>query len=195
MATEATNFQAIKAQFPSHESLGFIRGAVISWAILLFGCLGNNWWFCLESNTTGVFRRKARRLIGTAIRAELFGGSYYVTTSGSIQDDRISDWYSVAWGSSDVMNLTTEMELQSRAKGKPKLKQQHLKRPLCASHKSCNWIRLEVLAHNFIGSSLLSSYSISRRTHSVTGCYSCSPFILPAQYYQGQLTWSSFVQH
>ena len=85
-----------------------------------------------ESNTTGMFRRKSRGIdpYGNPLR-NVWG--YYITRPGEmverppdgkrsfmslLQDSRINDRYSVARGSSEVVDLTSEIQLQSRAKRK-----------------------------------------------------------------------------
>ena len=77
-----------------------------------------------ESNTTGLFRRKARGVDPYSNQSRIVWG-YFVTTPGGLverqpdgkksflsllQDARISDQYSVAWGSSDIVDLTTEIQ-------------------------------------------------------------------------------------
>ncbi len=79
-----------------------------------------------ESNITGLFQRKARGIDPYRSQSRIVW-AYYVTTPGGLverppdgkkcflsllQDARISDRYSVAWGSSDIMDLTTEIQLQ-----------------------------------------------------------------------------------
>ncbi|KAI2495525.1 hypothetical protein MHU86_18970 [Fragilaria crotonensis] len=127
--TDETYFRAIKAQFPSLESLTFDRGVMNRAISVCGGAILDDF---TESNTTGMFRRKSRGIdpYGNPLR-NVWG--YYITRPGEmverppdgkrsfmslLQDSRINDRYSVARGSSEVVDLTSEIQLQSRAKRK-----------------------------------------------------------------------------
>ena len=85
-----------------------------------------------DSNTTGVFRRQATGICPlTNQRRHVWG--YYVTTPGVVverppdgkksflsllQDTAINDHYSVARGVPEIVDLTTEISIQSTAKRK-----------------------------------------------------------------------------
>ncbi len=101
-----------------------------------FCCVVGQWLLddFTESNTTGLFLRKARGVDPYSNQSRIVWG-YYVTAPGGLverppdgkksflpllQYARISDWYSVAWCFSDIVDLTREIQLQSRAKRKAK---------------------------------------------------------------------------
>jgi hypothetical protein len=67
--TDETYYRAIKAQFPSLDSLGFDRG-VMNRAISV--CSGGILDDFTTSNTTGIFRQK-KASIPSAMRSEWFG--------------------------------------------------------------------------------------------------------------------------
>ena len=107
--TDETYFRAIKAQFPTVESLGFDRGK-LNRAISTHG--GATLDDFTESNCSGRFRRQASGYdpFGNP-RRRIWG--YYVTTPGGqvarppngaksfvslVQDDMVGDHYSVACG-------------------------------------------------------------------------------------------------
>jgi hypothetical protein len=85
-----------------------------------------------DSNTTGLFRRQATGICPlTNQRRSIWG--YYITTPGGVverppdgkksflsllQDTAINDRYSVARGLPEIVDLTTEISLQSSAKRK-----------------------------------------------------------------------------
>jgi hypothetical protein len=85
-----------------------------------------------ESNATGIFRRKARGVDPFSNQNRIVWG-YYVTTPGGsvkrppdgkksflslLEDDTINDRYSIARGLPEVLDLTTEIQVQSKAKRK-----------------------------------------------------------------------------
>lgn len=85
-----------------------------------------------DSNTTGLFRRKAKGICPLTNENRHIWG-YYVTTPGGgverppdgkksfltlLQDTAINDRYSVARGLSNIVDLTTEINAQSKAKRK-----------------------------------------------------------------------------
>ncbi|KAI2506135.1 hypothetical protein MHU86_8270 [Fragilaria crotonensis] len=122
-------FRAINAQFPTLKALGFDRGMLNK---AISSCEGATLDDFTELNDTGRFRRSAKGL-------DIFGNpkrkiwGYYVTDPGGLverppdgkkcflsllQDAGINDRYSVARGSSEIVDLTTEIHIQSRAKRK-----------------------------------------------------------------------------
>ena len=127
--TDETYFRAMKAQFPSLESLCFDRG-VMNQAIAK--CGGGMLDDFTSSNTTGIFRRKARGIDPFDNQKRPIWG-YFVTRPGGLverppegrksflsllQDESINDRYSVTRGSAEVVDLTTKIQQQSRAKRK-----------------------------------------------------------------------------
>ena len=127
--SDETYFRAIKAQFPSLESLGFDRG-VMNRAISKGGGIMLDDF--TESNTTGLFRRQARGLCPFSNQKRNIWG-YYITTPGGLverppdgktnflsllQDESINDRYSVARGIPEIVDLTTEIAQQSTLKRK-----------------------------------------------------------------------------
>ena len=127
--TDETYFRAMKAQFPSLESLGFDRGSMNRAISVCGGGILDDF---TTSNTTGIFRRKTRGVDPFTDQIRMVWG-YFVTTPGGLverppdgkksflsllQDDKINDRYSVARGFSEVVDLTTEIHMQSNAKRK-----------------------------------------------------------------------------
>ena len=125
--TDETYFRAVKAQFPSLNLLDFNRG-VLNRAIAV--CGGGTMDDFSSSNTTGIFRRKAKGTDPFDNQKRTIWG-YYVTTPGGLvaqppdgtrsflsllQDETINDRYSVARGLSEVVDLTKEIHVKSRAK-------------------------------------------------------------------------------
>ena len=127
--TDETYFRAIKAQFPTLESLGFDRGKMNK-AISTHG--GSTMDDFTESNQTGRFRRQAYGYdpFGTPKRKVM---GYYVTAPGGVverppdgkksflsllQDQSIGDHYSVARGVPEIVDLMSEIVEQSLAKRK-----------------------------------------------------------------------------
>jgi hypothetical protein len=78
--TDETYFRAIKAQFPSLESLGFDRGGMNRAISLCGGAILDDF---TDSNTTGLFRRKARGVDPYSNQSRIVWG-YYVTTPGGL---------------------------------------------------------------------------------------------------------------
>jgi hypothetical protein len=124
--TDETYYRAIKAQFPTVESLGFDR-AKMNKAISSHG--GTALDDFTETNHTGRFRR-------LTYGSDPFGNpkrkiwGYYVTAPGGLvacppdgkrnflsllQDESISDQYSVARGLSEVIDLMKEIKVQTKA--------------------------------------------------------------------------------
>ncbi|KAI2496103.1 hypothetical protein MHU86_18380 [Fragilaria crotonensis] len=141
--SDETYFRAMKAQFPSLESLGFDRD-VMNRAISKGGGI------ILDdftvSNTTGLFRRQARGLCRFSNEKRNIWG-YYITTPGGLverppdgktnflsllQDESINDRYSVARGMPEIVDLTTQISQQStiKQKFKPNFKQRTKQRRL-----------------------------------------------------------------
>ena len=125
--TDETYFRAMKAQFPSLNSLDFNRG-VMNRAIAV--CGGGTLDDFTSSNSTGIFRRKAKGTDPYDNQKRTVWG-YYVTTPGGLvarppdgtrsflsllQDETINDRYSIARGLSEVVDLTKEIHVKSRAK-------------------------------------------------------------------------------
>lgn len=85
-----------------------------------------------DSNTTGIFRRQAKGICPlTKVKRNIWG--YYITTPGGLvqrppdgkksfltllQDEKLSEHYSVARGVTEVVDLTREIHAQSKAKRK-----------------------------------------------------------------------------
>ena len=126
--TDETYFRAMKAQFPSLNSLDFNR-CVMNRAIAVCGG-GSMDDFTSSSNTTGIFRRKAKVTDPFDNQKRTVWG-YFVTTPGGLvarppdgtrsflsllQDETINDRYSVARSLSEVVDLTKEIHVKSRAK-------------------------------------------------------------------------------
>jgi hypothetical protein len=125
--SDETIFRAIKAQFPSLEALGFNRG-IMNKAISSYEGSGLDDY--TASNRTGRFRRQAKGIdIYGNPKRNIWG--YFVTTPGGLvarppdgkrnflsllQDESISDRYSVARGLSEVIDLTNEIQVQTKAK-------------------------------------------------------------------------------
>ena len=131
--TDETYFRAIKAQFPSLESLGFDRGKMNKAISTHDGTILDDF---TESNHTGRFRRQAFGYdpFGNP-RRNVWG--YYVTAPGGIvqrppdgknnflsllQDKMIGDHYSVARGVPEIVDLSSEIAEQSSAKRKAEAK-------------------------------------------------------------------------
>jgi hypothetical protein len=127
--TDETYFRAIKAQFPSLETLGFDRSMMNK---AISSCNGTNLDDFTESNQTGRFWCQARGHdpFGNPYR-KVWG--YYVTTPGGIvkcpsdgeksflsllQDKMIGDHYSVARGVPEIVDLSSKIAEQSSAKRK-----------------------------------------------------------------------------
>jgi len=125
--SDETIFRAIKAQFPSLEALGFNRG-IMNKAISSYeGSVLDDF---TASNQTGRFRRQAYGIdIYGNPKRHIWG--YFVTTPGGLvarppdgkrnflsllQDESISDRYTVARGLSEVIDLTNEIQVQTKAK-------------------------------------------------------------------------------
>jgi hypothetical protein len=121
--TDETYFRAIKAQFPTVESLGFDRGK-LNRAISTHG--GTTLDDFTQSNNSGRFRRETSGYdpFGNP-RRRIWG--YFVTTPGGLvarppdgkrsflsllQDESISERYSVARGLSEVIDLTNKIQVQ-----------------------------------------------------------------------------------
>jgi hypothetical protein len=111
------------AQFPTVELLGFDRGNLNQAILTHKGATLDDF---TESNDSGRFRRQAS---GYNPFGNPFGKvwGYFVTTPGGLvtrppdgkrnflsllQDESISDWYSVARGLSEVINLTNKIQVQ-----------------------------------------------------------------------------------
>ena len=127
--SDETYFRAIKAQFPTLESLGFDR-TNMNRAISVHG--GSTMDDFTESNHTGRFRHQAYGYdpFGTPKRKVM---GYYVTAPGGgverppdgkksflslLQDQNIGDHYSVARGVPEIVDLMNEIAEQSLAKRK-----------------------------------------------------------------------------
>ena len=127
--TDETYFRAIKAQFPTLESLGFDRGKMNKAISSYDGTILDDF---TESNQTGRFRRQAYGYdpFGTPKRKVM---GYYVTAPGGVverppdgkksflsllQDQSIGDHYSVARGVPEIVDLMSEIVEQSLAKRK-----------------------------------------------------------------------------
>ncbi|KAI2503952.1 hypothetical protein MHU86_10518 [Fragilaria crotonensis] len=128
--SDETFHRAIKAQFPSLESLGFDRGAM-NRAISKGGGIVILDDFTV-SNTTGLFQRQARGLCPFSNQKRNIWG-YYITTPGGLverppdgktnflsllQDESINDRYSIARGMPEIVDLTTQISQQSTIKRK-----------------------------------------------------------------------------
>jgi hypothetical protein len=130
--TDETYFRAIKAQFPTLESLGFDRGMRNKAISAHDGTILDDF---TESNKTGRFRRQAkgRDPFGSPKR-KIWG--YYVTAPGGIvkcppdgkksflsllQDQCIGDHYSFC-GVPEIVDLRSEIAKQSSAKRKAEAK-------------------------------------------------------------------------
>jgi hypothetical protein len=128
--SDETFFRAIKAQFPSLETLGFNRGMMNKATLSCGGAVLDDF---TEANQTGQFQRKAQGIdIYGNPKRHIWG--YFITEPGGLverlpdggkrsflsllQDERINDRYSVARGVSEVVDLTKEIQVQSRAKGR-----------------------------------------------------------------------------
>ena len=127
--TDETYFRAIKAQFPSLDELGFDRGIMNRAISVCGGAMLDDF---TTSNTIGIFRRKARGIDPFSNQCRMIWG-YYVTTPGGLvarppdgkksflsltQDDMINDRYSVARGSPEIIDLTSEIHTRFKAKRK-----------------------------------------------------------------------------
>ena len=127
--TDETYFRAIKAQFPTLESLGFDRGKMNKAISSHDGTILDDF---TESNQTGRFRRQAKGHdpFGNP-RRNIWG--YYVTAPGGVverppdgkksflsllQDQSIGDHYSVARGVPEIVDLSSKIAEQSSAKRK-----------------------------------------------------------------------------
>jgi hypothetical protein len=127
--SDETYFRAMKAQFPTLDTVNFNR-SIMNRAISK--CGGMTMDDFSDSNTTGVFRRRANGICPlTNERRHIWG--YYITTPGGgverppdgkksfltlLQDTAINDRYSVARGQPEIVDLTTEISLQLSAKRK-----------------------------------------------------------------------------
>jgi hypothetical protein len=133
--TDETYYRAIKAQFPTAESLGFDRGKM-NRAIATQG--GTTLDDFTASNSSGRFRRQSNGYdpFGNPYR-NVWG--YYVTAPGGqverppngvksflslVQDKTIGDHYSVARGVPEVVDLTNEISEQSSMKRKAEAKEE-----------------------------------------------------------------------
>ena len=117
--TDETHFRAIKAQFPSLETIGFNRGIMNKAIATHGGCTLDDF---TESNQIGRFRRKAFGLDPFGSTRQVWG--YYVTAPGGLverppdgknsflsllQDEIIQERYSVAArGIPEVVDLSRE---------------------------------------------------------------------------------------
>ncbi|KAI2514285.1 hypothetical protein MHU86_178 [Fragilaria crotonensis] len=128
--SDETFFRAIKAQFPTLETLGFNRGMLNKAISSCGGAVLDDF---TDSNQTGRFRR-------CSFGQDPFGNpkrniwGYYITTPGGLvqrppdggkksfisllKDSTINDHYSVARGVPEVVDLTNEIAEQSTAKRK-----------------------------------------------------------------------------
>ena len=131
--TDETYFWAIKAQFPTLESLGFDRGKMNKAISTHDGTILDDF---TESNQTGRFRRQAYGYdpFGTPKRKVM---GYYVTAPGGVverppdgkksflsllQDQSIVDHYSVARSVPEIVDLSSKIAEQSSAKRKAEAK-------------------------------------------------------------------------
>jgi hypothetical protein len=80
--TDETYFRAIKAQFPSLDSLGFDRGAMNRAISVCSGGILDDF---TESNATGIFRRKARVVDPFSNQNRIVWGYYVTTPGGSVK--------------------------------------------------------------------------------------------------------------
>ena len=127
--SDETFLRAVKAQFPSLESLGFDRGAMNRAISKGGGIILDDF---TVSNTTGLFRRQARGLCPFSNQKRNIWG-YYITTPGGLverppdgktnflsllQDESINDRYSIARGMPEIVDLTTQISQQSTIKRK-----------------------------------------------------------------------------
>ena len=127
--SDETYFRALKAQFPTLDTVDFTRANMNRAISKCGGMVLDDF---SDSNTTGLFRRQATGICPlTNQRRSIWG--YYITTPGGVverppdgkksflsllQDTAINDRYSVARGLPDIVDLTTEISLQSSAKRK-----------------------------------------------------------------------------
>jgi hypothetical protein len=129
--SDETFLRAIKAQFPTLETLGFNRGMLNKAISSCGGAILDDF---TDSNQTGRFRSRSfgQDPFGNPKRS-IFG-YYIVTTQGGLvqrppdgkksflsllQDKELNDHYSVARGVTEVVDLTVEIADQSSAKRKP----------------------------------------------------------------------------
>ena len=126
--TDETYFRAIKAQFPSVDTLDFDRGLMNR---AISSCAGSTLDDFSESNVTGRFRRKAKGHDPFGNPKRTVWG-YFATMPGGLverppdgrksflsllQDATINDRYSsVARGLPEIVDLTTAIAEQSTAK-------------------------------------------------------------------------------
>ena len=127
--TDETSFQAIKAQFPTLESLGLNRSMMNK---AISACSGTTLDDFTESNQTGRFWHlaKGHDPFGNP-RRNVWG--YYVTAPGGVvecppdgkksflsllQDQSIGDHYSVARSVPEIVDLSSKIAEQSSAKRK-----------------------------------------------------------------------------
>ena len=122
-------FEQSRLSFLLLKPLGFDRGAM-NRAILI--CGGGILDDFTESNATGIFRRKARGVDPFSNHDRIVWGQYATTPGGSVkrppdgkksflsllEDDTINYRYSIARGLLEVLDLTTDIQVQSRAKRK-----------------------------------------------------------------------------
>jgi hypothetical protein len=127
--SDETYFRALKAQFPTLDTVDFTRANMNRAISKCGGMVLDDF---SDSNTTGLFRRQATGICPlTNQRRSIWG--YYITTPGGVverppdgkksflsllQDTAINDRYSVARGLPEIVDLTTEISLQSSAKRK-----------------------------------------------------------------------------
>jgi len=129
--TDETFFRAIKAQFPSLDSLDFNRGLLNK---AISKCCGPVLDDFTESNQSGRFRRQAKGLDPYGNPRRTIWG-YFITTPGGLvarpgegkrsflsllMDETINNHYSVARGVPTVVDLTTEIQEVASAKRKAK---------------------------------------------------------------------------
>ena len=128
--SDETYFRAMKAQFPNLNDVDFNRG-LMNRAISKCGG-GMILDDFSDTNTTGIFRRQAAGICPfTNQRRNIWG--YYITTPGGLvqrlpdgkksflsllQDHSLNDYYSVARGVTEVVDLTSKIADQSTAKRK-----------------------------------------------------------------------------
>jgi hypothetical protein len=127
--TDESYFRAVKAQFPTLESLDFNRGK-LNRAISTYG--GTSLDDFTQSNGTGRFRRRARGNDPYDNSKRTIWG-YYVTAPGGLvqrppsgeksfltllQDATLGDHYSVARGVPEIVDLSSEIAEHSSVKRK-----------------------------------------------------------------------------
>jgi hypothetical protein len=126
--SDETFFRAIKAHFPSVETLGFNRGMMNKAISSCGGAVLDDF---TETNQTGKFWRKAQGIdVYGNPKRHIWG--YFITEPGGLvecppdggkrsflsllQDDRINDRYSIARGVSEVIDLTMKFKFNQKQK-------------------------------------------------------------------------------